>query len=71
MNKKSVIIPNPIYDVSFRYLMADNESAKTHHLYPFRKKYYTVNSQESFPSIYKTSNGKRQRSRSKNDALRF
>ncbi|MDI9356993.1 MAG: hypothetical protein QM536_08240, partial [Chitinophagaceae bacterium] len=28
MNKKSVIIPNPIYDVSFRYLMADNESAK-------------------------------------------
>ena len=28
MNKKSVIIPNPIYDVSFRYLMADDESAK-------------------------------------------
>ena len=28
MNKKPIIIPNPIYDVSFRYLMADDESAK-------------------------------------------
>ena len=28
MNHRSVIIPNPIYDVSFRYLMEDDESAK-------------------------------------------
>ncbi len=27
-NKEYVIIPNPIYDVVFRYLMADLESAK-------------------------------------------